>query len=65
MAQREKRGGERRIKETPEEATQADNSTASFGVLIVSLILAVIAGLVLFWYFGIFPFTNQAATPPG
>ena len=65
MAQREKRGGERRITEIPEEATQADNSTASFGVLIVSLILAVIAGLGLFWYFGIFPFTNQAATPPG
>ena len=65
MAQREKRGGERCITEIPEEATQADNSTASFDVLIVSLILAVIAGLVLFWYFGIFPFTNQAATPPG
>jgi hypothetical protein len=63
MAQREKRGGERRITETPEEATQADNSTAY--VLIVSLILAVLAGLGLFWYFGIFPFPNQAATLPG
>ena len=65
MAQRRKREEAGRITETPGEATQADNSTGSLDVLTVSLILAVIAGLGLFWYFGIFPFASHVAVPPG
>ena len=65
MAQRAKRDGACGITETPGEATQADNSTVSLDVLTVSLILAVIAGLGLFWYFGIFPFAHPVAVPPG
>jgi hypothetical protein len=65
MAQRKKRDGAGGITESPGEATQADNSTESFDVLTVSLILAVIAGLCLFWYFGIFPFGTHVSVPPG
>jgi len=65
MAQRKKRDGAGGITESPGKATQADNSTESFDVLTVSLILAVIAGLCLFWYFGIFPFGTHVSVPPG
>jgi hypothetical protein len=44
-----------RIVETPEEATQADNSPDTFVILIVSLAGAAVVGLALFWYFGVLP----------
>lgn len=52
MAQRDRKGG---VTETPREATQAENSKNSFGVLTVSMIAAVLAGLVLLWNFGALP----------
>jgi hypothetical protein len=47
------------ITETPLEATQAENSKDSFYVLKASLVLAILAGICLFWYFGVF--TSQLA----
>ena len=43
------------ITETPREATGADNSKNSFNVLRWSLALVIIAGIGLFWYFGVIP----------
>lgn len=51
MATRDRYG---QVTETAREATQAENSKGSYYVLKVSLALAVIAGIVLFWYFGVF-----------
>jgi hypothetical protein len=51
--------------ETAQQARGAENSKDSFGVLTVSMVLAVIAGLVLFWYFGIFPFHHGPTSPTG
>lgn len=63
MAQRNWKG---RVTETPREATQAENSKDSFGVLIVSMVAAVIAGLILLWYFGALPgMDQQTAVQPG
>lgn len=56
MAHRETRET-RGASETPQEATQAENSKDSFNVLIFSLLLAAVAGAGLFWYFGVFPFS--------
>ena len=42
------------ITETAEEATQAENSKDSYYVLKISMALAILAGIVLFWYFGVF-----------
>ena len=51
--------------ETAGEATGAENSKDSFTVLTVSLVLAVIAAGVLFWYFGIFPFHHAPTATTG
>lgn len=51
MATRDKSG---EVTETAEEATQAENSKNSYYVLKVSLALSVVAGIALFWYFGVF-----------
>ena len=59
MAQRDVKG---RATETPREATQAENSKNSFGVLAVSMAAAVIAGIVLLWYFGALPGMEQTTT---
>ena len=42
--------------ETPQEATQSENSKDSFKVLVISMILAFIVGVGLLWYFGVSPF---------
>jgi hypothetical protein len=55
MAKRDRTG---RTIETPREATQAENSKGSLAVLAISLILAFIVGVGLFWYFGIWPFQH-------
>jgi hypothetical protein len=51
--------------ETAREATGAENSTDSFNVLTFSLLLAVIAAIGLFWYFGIFPFHHAPTATTG
>jgi hypothetical protein len=51
--------------ESAGEATGAENSKDSFTVLLVSLVLAVIAAGVLFWYFGIFPFHHAPTATTG
>jgi hypothetical protein len=51
--------------ETAREARGAENSKNSFGVLVTSMALALIAALLLFWYFGIFPFHHGATSPTG
>ena len=51
--------------ETAAEATSAENSKNSLKVLTVSLVLAVIAAAVLFWYFGIFPFHHAPTASTG
>jgi hypothetical protein len=51
--------------ETAGEATSAENSKNSFNVLASSLVLAVIAAVVLFWYFGIFPFHHAPTATTG
>ncbi len=51
MATRDTSG---QVTETAEEATQAENSKDSYYVLKVSLALALVAGIGLFWYFGVF-----------
>ena len=63
MAQR---NWKRPVTETPREATQAENSKDSFGVLIVSMIAAVIVGVVLLWYVGALPgMEPHTAVQPG
>lgn len=49
--------------EMPREATQADNSKNSFNVLWVSMILAVIAAVGLYWYFGVIPGLESSPEP--
>jgi hypothetical protein len=49
--------------ETPGEATQAENSKNSFYVLKVSMLLALIAGIALFWYFGVIPGLESSPEP--
>jgi hypothetical protein len=51
--------------ETAREATGAENSKDSFNVLTFSLLLAVIAAIGLFWYFGIFPFHHAPTATTG
>jgi flagellar basal body-associated protein FliL len=51
--------------ETAREATSAENSKDSFKVLIVSMVLAIVAAVILFWYFGIFPFHHAPTAPTG
>jgi hypothetical protein len=63
MAQRNPSNGG--VTETPTEARGAENSKDSFGVLMISLLLAVIAALVLAWFFGIFPFHHGPTAPTG
>lgn len=46
--------------ETAREASGAENSKDSFNVLKISIVLAIIAGALLLWYFGSLPGT----TPP-
>ena len=48
------------VTETPEQATQAENSKNSYYVLKISMMLAVIAGIGLFWYFGMFDRVGDA-----
>lgn len=62
MAQLPKRDKDSGVVETPREATHAENSKNSFGVLAVSMAAAVIAGVVLLWYFGALPGMEQTAT---
>jgi hypothetical protein len=63
MATRDKGG---HVTETAREATQAENSKDSLYVLKISLALAVIAGLILFWYFGVFDgLTQSTPRAPG
>ena len=45
--------------ETAREVTGAENSKNSFNVLKVSMVLAVIAAVGLFWYFGVFPYGHH------
>ena len=52
-----------KVTETPREATQAENSKNSFNVLRVSMILALIAAVVLFWYFGVIPGLESSPEP--
>jgi hypothetical protein len=61
MAQfeRPKRDVSGMVVETPHEATQAENSKGSFNVLTVSMILAIVAGIGLAWYFGILPWGHH------
>ena len=63
MAQfeRPKRDLPGKITETPEEATQSERSLDSFSVLTISLLLAVVVGVVLFWYWGMLPWEYRAA----
>jgi hypothetical protein len=51
--------------ETAREATGAENSKNSFNVLTISLALAIIAAVVLFWWFGIFPFHHAPTATTG
>ena len=51
--------------ESAREATGAENSKNSLNVLSISLVLAVIAAGVLFWYFGIFPFQHAPTATTG
>jgi hypothetical protein len=51
--------------ETAREARGAENSKNSFNVLTVSMGLAVITAIGLFWYFGIFPFHHGPSAPTG
>ena len=53
------------ITETPRQATSAENSKNSLGVLTISLALAVIAAFIVFWYFGIFPFHHAPTATTG
>ncbi len=57
------RGPTGKVTETTTEARQADSSKISFNVLTVSLILAVIAAIVLFWYFGVIPGLESSPDP--
>lgn len=52
------------ITETAQDARGAENSKNSFGVLTISMTLAVMAGIALFWYFSISPL-EHAAAPTG
>jgi hypothetical protein len=51
--------------ETPREATGAENSKNSFNVLTLSLALAIVAAVLLFWWFGIFPFHHAPTATTG
>ena len=57
MATRDKSG---QVIETAREATQAENSKDSYWVLKVSMALVVVAGISLFWYFGVFAGLDQS-----
>lgn len=52
----------RRSTETPRDVTQAENSKNSLGVLTISMVAAVIVGVVLLWYFGALPGMQQTPT---
>jgi hypothetical protein len=63
MANRNPNG---QIIETPREATGAENSKNSFNVLRWSLALVIIAGIGIFWYFGVIPGFESSPQPlPG
>lgn len=47
--------------ETAREASGAENSKDSFNVLKISIVLAIIAGAVLLWYFGFLPGSTPLA----
>ena len=57
MATRDKSG---QVTETAREATQAENSKDSYWVLKVSMALVIVAGISLFWYFGVFAGLDQS-----
>ncbi len=46
------------VTETPQEATQSENSKNSFVILTVSLVVLALIGVGLLWYFGILPGTH-------
>ena len=47
-----------RVTETPQEATQSENSKNSFVVLTASLVGVALISVGLLWYFGILPGTH-------
>ena len=51
MATRDPNG---QVTETPQEATQTENSKDSYNVLKVSMALAIAVGIASFWYFEVF-----------
>jgi hypothetical protein len=55
MATKDKDG---KITESPEEATQSENSPDTFIILVVSLGLLAAAAAALFWYFGDLPWSS-------
>jgi hypothetical protein len=52
------KGKDRKITESREEATQAENSPDTFIILVVSLGLLAAAAAALFWYFGVLPWSS-------
>ena len=57
MSTRDKSG---HITESAREATQAENSKDSYYVLKISIALSIVAGIALFWYFGVFAGLDQS-----
>lgn len=51
--------------ESARDATGAENSKNSFNVLRLSMALAVIAAVGLFWYFGVFSLSYSPTTATG
>jgi hypothetical protein len=49
------------VTETPQEATQSENSKNSFVVLTVSLVVLALIGVWFMWYFGVLPGTQTRA----
>ncbi len=51
--------------ETTRDTTSSENSKNSFNVLKISMALALVAAVSLFWYFGIFSSTYSHTTATG
>jgi hypothetical protein len=56
---------DRKIVETPQQATQAERSPDTFYILIVSLIAVVAIGAILLWWWGVFPSFGPDPGPAG
>jgi len=49
------------VEETPQEATQSENSPDTFVILLISLAALAVISFGLFWYFGVFSGTPAPA----